>query len=163
MSDKSLLTLWDEVRGKTLAVLGGVSEQASLWAPPGLHNSIRWHAGHCYVMVERLCASAIGNEPVAPEGWIELFSWDSRPQDVAPEQWPALQSIVEQLVSQHRRLHATFARLTDDELEVALPASRHQTVRRKIIHALHDEACHCGEMWLLRKMLVQKSKRRGPQ
>ena len=35
--------------------------------------------------------------------------------------------------------------------------SRHQTVRRKIVHAIHDEACHSGEIWLLRKMFARQS------
>ena len=55
MSDSTLPTLLDEVRGKTLRLLAVVGERESLWSPPGLHNSIRWHAGHCYVVVEALC------------------------------------------------------------------------------------------------------------
>jgi hypothetical protein len=45
MSDSTLLTLYDEVRGKTLELLAGVGERESLRSPPRLHNSIRWHAG----------------------------------------------------------------------------------------------------------------------
>ena len=161
MPDKSLLTLWDDVRGKTLSMLDGVSDVASLWAPTGLYNSIRWHAGHCYVVVEWLCAEAIGIEPVAPEGWFKLFSWESRPQQVASEEWPSMASIVERLTAQKGRLHATFARLSEAQLDAPLPGSRHQSVRRKILHALHDEACHCGEIWLLRKMLAHQARRRG--
>jgi hypothetical protein len=157
MSDQTLLTLLDEIRGKTLAVLEGVNEEESRWVPSGLQNSIRWHAGHCYIVVEWLCADAVGIEPVAPDGWFELFSWESRPQTVQADCWPALALIAEQLISQRERLLFTFSRLTEAQLDVALPARRHQSVRREIVHALHDEACHCGEIWLLRKLLTRRS------
>lgn len=153
MADRTLLTLFDEVRGKTLALLDGVGEPESLWAPQGLHNSIRWHAGHCYVVVEWLCADALELKPTAPTGWFEMFGWESRPQNVPPERWPTLSTVIAQLTEQHRRLHMTLERLAEEQLATALPESRHQTVRRKIVHAIHDEACHSGEIWLLRKML----------
>jgi hypothetical protein len=156
MSDQTLLTLLEEVRDKTLAVLQGVSEEDSLWVPSGLQNSIRWHAGHCYIVVEWLCADAVGFERIVPDGWFELFSWDSRPQTVGADRWPTLALIAEQLISQRERLRDVFSRLIQTELDVALPARRHQSVRRQIVHALHDEACHCGEMWLLRKLLTRR-------
>ncbi len=155
MHDPTLLTLFDQVRGKTLAVLDGVGDAESFWTPAGLCNSIRWHAGHCYVVVEWLCAQAISLTPVAPDGWFQLFSWESRPQEIPAERWPALPLVVEQLVAQHKRLRAAFGALTDEQLNRTLPESRHQSVRGKIVHAIHDEACHSGEMWLLRKMLAR--------
>jgi len=155
MSDLTLLTLWEEVRGKTLSLLEGISEEESLWAPPGLHNSIRWHAGHCYVVVEWICAQALETKPVAADGWFELFGWDSRPGEVERHRWPPLAHVVAQLVEQRQRLYGVFSRLTQEQLDAVLPQSRHQSVRRKIVHAIHDEACHSGEIWLLRKMLAR--------
>src|SRR5271157_1534891 len=53
MPDKCLLLLLDEVRAKTLRILKSVPAEHARWAPPGLHNTILWHAGHAYVLVER--------------------------------------------------------------------------------------------------------------
>ena len=52
VADTSLLLLLDEVRGKTLRVLKAVPSESTRWAPPGLQNTILWHAGHALVVVE---------------------------------------------------------------------------------------------------------------
>jgi hypothetical protein len=41
------------------------------------------------------------------------------------------------------------------------PSASHpdDSVRRAIIHALHDEACHCGEIHLLRKLRAVHKRR----
>ena len=154
MPDTSLLMLLDEVRGKTLRVLHGVSDRQALWAPAGLHNSILWHAGHCYVLVEWLTMQALGLQPQAPDGWFEMFNWKSRPATVPRELWPALEDVARELVSQHGRLRPLIAELSTSQLDDVLPDRSGRTVRYCILHALHDEACHAGEIWLLRKMLA---------
>jgi hypothetical protein len=154
MSDLTLVTLFDQVREKTLRVIDGVSDEESLWTPAGLDNSIRWHAGHCYVVVEWLCAQALGADPTALPGWFETFGWDSNPRQIRRDDWPQLAILVQQLNVQHLRLRTQFAQLHESQLDAVLPQSRHLTVRGKIVHAIHDEACHCGEMWLLRKMIA---------
>jgi hypothetical protein len=45
VADASLLTMFDEVRGKTLRLVQ-VEPRQALWTPPGTSNSILWHAGH---------------------------------------------------------------------------------------------------------------------
>ena len=73
MTDNFLVMLLDEVRGKTMRVLRGVTEAQARWAPPGLHNSILWHAGHAYVSHDWMCdptgtyfaAHQGGDKPVA--------------------------------------------------------------------------------------------------
>jgi hypothetical protein len=155
MSNATLLTLWDEVRGKTLQLLDGVTETESLWSPPGLDNSIRWHAGHCYVVVEFLCAKALQTMPQCPEGWFELFGWNSRPELTRPDEWPPLEAVIVRLGQQHERLRGVFASLMPETLASRPPDLGGASVRRQIVHALHDEASHGGEIWLLRKMLVR--------
>lgn len=152
MPDPSLLVLLDEVRGKTLQLLQGVSEPTARWAPPGLHNSILWHAGHCYVVVEWLSMQALGRPPVAPDGWFALFSWESRPAETPPDRWPPLAEVADRLNEQHRRLRSCYGELTEEQLARAAPGRRDRTVRATLLHALHDEACHSGEIWLLRKL-----------
>jgi hypothetical protein len=152
MPDETLLVLLDEVRGKTLRFLQGVDDEQARWSPPGLQNTILWHAGHTYILAEWLGLKAMGHDPQVPEGWFEMFSWESRPALVAPECWPRLDEVVGRLVDQHHRLRRAIRKATEDWL--AAPAAGHgdRTVRFSIVHGLHDEACHSGEILLLRKM-----------
>lgn len=142
--DKSLLVLLEEVRRKTLMLLEGVSDRQARWAPPGLRNTMLWHGGHCYVLVEFLTSKALGRQPQMPAGWFEMFSWISRPDEIPASQWPPLGDVIAELQSQHDRLRSLLSEISEKEL--AGP------VRQHIVHALHDEACHSGEMWLLRKL-----------
>ena len=50
----------------------------------------------------------------------------------------------------HRR--EVLAELGEAQLSAGIPRKPERSVRNLIIHALHDEACHAGEIWLLRKM-----------
>ena len=152
MSDSSLLLLLEEVRGKTLRRLEGLTDVQARWVPAGLHNSILWHAGHAYVVVEALAARGLGIEPSIPAGWHEMFSWESRPAEVSPASWPTLAEVVAHLHEQKDRLHAAIAARSIAELNEPCSARPDQSNRYEILHGLHDEACHSGEIWLMRKL-----------
>jgi hypothetical protein len=130
MSNSTLLTLWDEVRGKTLRLLDGATEPESLWSPPGLHNSIRGHAGHCYAVVESLCAKALQTTPRCSKGWFELFGWNSRPELTKSDEWPPLEDVIARLGQQHERLRGVFASLTPETLSSHPPHMVGASVRR---------------------------------
>jgi hypothetical protein len=96
--------------------------------------------------------NALGRTPHIPEGWYELFSWDSQPATIPGDRWPALAEIIARLEEQHERMTAIVTGQSERALEE--PAADHpeSSVRFAILHALHDEACHCGEIHLLRKL-----------
>jgi hypothetical protein len=151
MPDESLLLLTSEVRGKTLRLLDGVSDDAARFAPPGLNNSILWHAGHALVVVEHLSVMPATGRPAAyPAGWFETFSWNSNPAKVT--EWPPLPDVVAALRDQLARLTAALQALSPEQLAAAIDKSRNRTLRYSILHGLHDEAGHQGEIWLLRKL-----------
>ena len=152
MPDTSLLLLLDEVRGKTLRLLEVVEPPLDRWAPPGLQNTILWHAGHAYILAEWLTMRAVGQEPQIPEGWFAMFSWESRPADVPDERWPPLLEVYRHLEEQQTRLVRVIGDLTDEQLGSPSVSDPRHTVRRSILHGLHDEACHCGEIRLLLKL-----------
>jgi DinB superfamily len=156
MPDESLVLLLDEVRGKTLRLLDGVGEEDARWAPPGLQNTILWHAGHAYLLLEWLTMKALGRAPQIPKGWYQLFSWDSHPVSVMADRWPALAEVVARLGEQQERITSLVKDLSSESLSE--PAADHPEVpiRFAIVHALHDEACHCGEIHLLRKLQRRK-------
>jgi hypothetical protein len=152
MPDSTLRLLLDEVRDKTLRILEAVPTGYERFAPPGLQNHILWHAGHIHVVVEMLTLGALGQTPRLPVGWFEMFSWESRPARVPPDRWPSLGEVITQLRAQHGRLSRIIDGLTEQELDHPAPSSGGRTLRSSIVHALHDEACHCGEAYLLLKM-----------
>ena len=152
MPDKCLLLLLDEVRAKTLRILKSVPAEHARWAPPGLHNTILWHAGHAYVLVEWVTMKSLRRTPQIPDGWYEMFSWESRPNLVPADRWPQLSEVIHHLEVQHKRLGKLIGELSEEELDRPSASNPKRTVRSAILHGLHDEACHCGEMHLLHKM-----------
>jgi hypothetical protein len=156
MADKSLLLLLDEVRQKTIRILKSVPAESTRWAPPGLQNTILWHAGHAFVLVEWLTMTSLDREPQIPDGWFEMFSWESRPARVPSNRWPALSLVIQQLEAQWTRLQELVKELDDNRLDAASADNPKRTVRSAIIHGLHDEACHSGEIYLLAKMKAVK-------
>ena len=156
MPDASLLLLLDEVRQKTLRILKSVPPESARWAPPGLQNTILWHAGHAFVLLEWLTMTALDREPQIPDGWFEMFSWESRPAKVPANRWPSLSEVIKQLEAQHEEKRGLISGLSAQELDRPSAGNPARAVRFAILHALHDEACHCGEMYLLAKMFMRQ-------
>jgi hypothetical protein len=157
MPDASLLVLLDEVRGKTVRLLKSTPGDDVRWAPAGLQNTILWHAGHAYILLEWLTMHALGKTPRIPDGWYEMFSWDSHPAQVPADRWPPTDEVIAQLEDQHRRMNGLISNLSEAQLEKPSARHAHEKVVRTIVHALHDEACHCGEIHLLRKLKARQA------
>ena len=152
MADESLLLLARDVRGKTLRILEGVTDEQSRYAPPGLQNSILWHAGHSLVVVEHLGVSpATGKQPGYPKEWFDKFSWASKPGTV--KDWPKLADVVAKLKEQLETLTAVIPALSEQQLAAPIgDPSKGRNLRWSILHGFHDEAGHQGEIWLLKKL-----------
>ena len=156
MADETLLLLLKDVRGKTLRILEDVTEEEARFAPPGLNNTILWHAGHSLIVVEHLGVSpATGKAPQDPAGWFDKFSWKSQPSIV--KEWPNLAEVKAKLVDQAERLTIAIRSLTEEQLRtLAGDPSKGRSLRWSILHGLHDEAGHQGEMWLLKKLYAKR-------
>lgn len=152
MPDETLQTLLDEVRHKTLQLLDGLTDEQARWTPPRLYNSILWHAGHSYILLEWLTMQALGAQPTCPERWFEMFSWASEPAETPADDWPKLEQVAYELRVQHGRIRKILSNLSDEELSSPSFSAPEKSPRDRIVHALHDEACHSGEIWLLRKL-----------
>jgi hypothetical protein len=141
-----------------------VPRDEALWTPPHTRNSILWHAGHALCVVERLTLTALegrDDEPsVLPTGWWDLFGWDSSPGETPTDAWPNTAMVADQLRRQYARLRAAFADLSPEALDRPLDLPVYpwhgRPTRFIILHGLHDEACHAGEMWLLRKLYERR-------
>jgi hypothetical protein len=152
MIDATLMELVKEIRWKTLKLVEGVDDVQAHFAPAGTSNTILWHAGHSLVVVEQLCfVHTTGSQPQYPADWFDKFSWKSTPATVTA--WPALSDVVTQLTEQRPRLFALIESLTAEQLDrVVGDPPRSRTVRGVIVHGLHDEAGHQGEIYLLKKL-----------
>jgi hypothetical protein len=150
MADESMKFLAGDVRTRTLRLLEGLTDEQARFAPRGLNNSILWNAGHAYIVIEHLAlAPATGAAPDDPPGWFETFGWKSNPANVTD--WPSVGDVAERLTTQFGRLMNVIETLTDEQLDRLQP--NNHPLRFLIMHALHDEAQHQGEMYLLKKML----------
>ncbi len=152
MADATLLEMLKEVRWKTLKLLEGVDDTQARFAPQGLHNSILWNAGHAVVVVEQLgLVAATGGQPQYPADWFDKFSWKSTPATVTVR--PVVAEVISQLKSQRDRLAAVIETLTPEQLDRVIgEPPRSRTLRGMIVHGLHDEAGHQGEIYMLKKL-----------
>ncbi len=155
MPDETLLLLAGEIRGKTLKLIDGLSDEQARFAAPGLNNPIVWHAGHAVIVNEHLGVSvATGKAPAYPAGWFEWFSWTSKP--TAATKFPPIAEVIAALKDQLERLTAAIRPLSSEQLDEIIDAARNRTLRYSILHGLHDEAIHQGEIHLLKKMLAKR-------
>lgn len=154
MADDTLILLANEVRSKTLRLLNGVTDAQASFHAPQLANSILWHAGHALIVVEHLgVVPATESEPIYPAGWFETFSWASKPATVT--KWPSLDEVIAKLTDQLHRLKSAIESLPIERLEQIVDPARDRTLRYSILHGLHDEAMHQGEIYLLKKLAAK--------
>jgi hypothetical protein len=78
---------------------------------------------------------------------------------VPADRFPSLSKIIDHLESQYKRLRKLIRELSEEQLDSQSAGNPQRSVRSSILHGLHDEACHSGEMHLLRKM--QAAAKRG--
>src|ERR1700722_6374321 len=110
MIDATLLELLKEVRWKTLKLLEDVDDAQSRFTPPGLNNTILWHAGHALIVVEHLTFSfTTGIQPQYSAEWFDKFSWKSKPATIT--EWPPLGEVVDRLKDQRQRVAALIETL----------------------------------------------------
>jgi hypothetical protein len=152
--DETLVLLAKEVRGRTLRLIDGLTDADASFAAPGLKNTILWHAGHALVVVEHLSLAPLhGGTLEYPAGYHEVFSWKSDPTTV--KRWPEIAEVRGLLVAQLERLTSALARTSQEQLSTIIDPQRGRTLRFSVLHGLHDEAGHQGEIWVLKKLLAR--------
>ena len=148
MGAETLIALARQVRGRTMAILERAEPAWLMWAPAGTANHILWHAGHALWAQDVLCIELLTGRSELPAGWAKHFDMESRPAaDKGP--WPSREELLAALKTQLVRMEAIL-KATDPALLGALSAPG--DTGWHIVHALHDEACHSGEMYLLFKL-----------
>jgi hypothetical protein len=142
-----------EVRTKTVQLLAAARSDELTWTPPGTSNHILWHAGHALWLQDALCLRLITGKSELPPDWERMFRMGSQPR--LQRAWPSRDELRRQLESQLTPLVDMIGSIRDADLD-ALPRFAHsgdsRTLGECILHGLHDEANHQGEMYLLLKM-----------
>ena len=138
-----------QIRGFTLELVSVDNPAMQLWAPPGTANHMIWHAGHALWVQDVLCVKPLTGSSELPEGWGEKFGQNCDPVGSQTD-WPTRTHIHELLTKQQQRLLELFETIPDEKLVVKPDESK--DLIGGIIHGLHDEARHHGEMYLLFKL-----------
>ena len=147
-----LTELARQVRGSTLQVLDATQADWLTWSPEGTSNHILWHAGHALWLQDLLCVELLTGRSELPEGWAAMFGASSQPS--ANNEWPSRDEVRSQLQAQLSRVLELLDRTSEDVLSQTPNTFRDtRTNLGWIIHGLHDEAKHNGEMYLLWKLL----------
>jgi hypothetical protein len=153
MSTRSTLQeLARQVRRDTLQILTAAQPAWLTFAPSGTSNHMLWHAGHALWLQDVLCIELLTGKRELPHDWDALFGMNCRPVSQTTE-WPSREALVAQLQQQLSRILSLLESASDDELaRPADPRRGPATVADRILHGLHDEAKHSGEMYLLFKI-----------
>ena len=148
----TLAELARQVRRDTLQLLMHAHPAWLTFAPPGTSNHLLWHAGHALWLQDLLCVQLLTGREELPPGWSETFGADCRPvRDTM--QWPRREELQLLLQRQSSRMTQLLEATSDARLqETANPHRGPATAAQRIIHGLHDEAKHGGEMYLLVKL-----------
>ena len=144
-----------QVRQGTLQMLAVAEPQWLTWSPAGTSNHILWHAGHALWLQDVLCLEPLTGKNSLPDGWAETFGMNCQPVNETRD-WPAREKISELLSAQLDQIFAALDSADETTLSrIANP--RGDTLAGRIIHGLHDEAKHSGEMYLLLKLCRAQS------
>jgi hypothetical protein len=139
-----------QVRTGTLELLRAARETWLTWAPEGTSNHILWHAGHALWLQDALCIQPLTRRSELPAEWDKTFGAHCRPV-ASTSQWPSRTEVDRLLAAQLVRLLELF-RTEASRLTRVEDTPAQSTLTRGIIHGLHDESRHQGEMYLLSKL-----------
>jgi hypothetical protein len=149
---EALIGMAREVRSRTSHLLERTDPSWMLWTPAGTQNHITWHAGHILWARHVLGIELLAGKTTLPPDWARRFGQDSQPA-TDPGPWPTREELVALLSDQQKETELLLAAADLAPLGnlIYTPAENHDN-GFLIIHALHDEAIHQGEMFLLLKM-----------
>ena len=148
---EALVELAWQVRGSTLQVLNAANADCLTWSPRGTNNHILWHAGHAVWLQDLLCIELLTSQSELPKDWSAMFGAKSHPDSI--EEWPSHDEVRSRLETQLSRMLEVLEQAPEDLLlQTPTRFKDQRTNLGWVIHGLHDEAKHNGEMYLLWKL-----------
>lgn len=156
IAEPCLLDFARDIRAKTLKLIDGASDAEAFWTPMGTANHMLWHAGHAVAIAEKMILTPVRGEKPLPAGFFETFGWNSKPAEVI--KWPEKSQIVDLLKAQASEMTDALGSVSLEKLSSPHgDPTRGRTVRWYVVHGLHDEANHQGEMYLLKKLYARSN------
>ena len=117
------------VRGQTLKLMDGVTEETADRIPMAFENMIRWQLGHVYVVLERIAFQYLGLPLRLPEGFKEQFEYGTtplnRPNSVAV---PTLQELENLLKDQQERIRDVLGLRLQEKIDPPYTTSAGMTL-----------------------------------
>jgi hypothetical protein len=144
-----------QIRGFTIELAAVENRDMLLWSPPGTSNHMIWHAGHSVWVQDVLCVKPLTGSCELPKEWERKFGQHCEPV-ASRTTWPEQTEIHELLQEQQQRLLELVGDLPEEKLVVN--SDDPNDLVGGIIHGLHDEARHHGEMYLLFKQFNAMTK-----
>ncbi|MCZ8514022.1 DinB family protein [Paenibacillus filicis] len=145
------------VRGQTLKLMEGVTEEIADQIPEGFRNTIRWNLGHIYVVLERFAFQYIGLPQYLPEGFKEQFEYGTSPLNAADSlRIPTLQELVTLLKEQPERIQEALANRLNEKIAPPYTTSSGMTLETPeqfLSFNLYHEGMHLNVIKLYKRML----------
>ena len=146
------------VRGQTLKVFEGVTEEIADRIPDGFRNSIRWNLGHIYVVMERMAFQHIGFPLQLPRGFKERFENGTSPinNSVTDVPAPTLLELVTLLSEQQERIRYALAERLQEKIIPPYTTSAGMTLETPeqfLSFLLYHEGMHFSVIKLYKSLL----------
>ena len=146
----TLLEMLKQIRGFTVQLLENTEPEWATWAPKGTSNHMIWHAGHAVWVEDLLCVQRLqGESYLVDEAWSKKFGQHCDPVSEQTD-WPTIEEMKRVLLDQQTKLEELFNAMGPDQL--VIDPSNNRDLVGGMIHAMHDESKHQGEMYLLHKL-----------
>lgn len=145
------------VRGQTLKLMEGVTEEIADRIPEGFRNNIRWNLGHIYVVLERLAFQYIGLPQHLPEGFKEHFEYGTSPlNNPVSIRVPTLKELEALLKNQQERIHEALAHRLQEKVNPPYTTSAGMTLETPeqfLSFSLYHEGMHLSVIRLYKSLL----------
>lgn len=132
---------------RTFLLMGSerIKEERADVIPAGFSNSLRWQLGHVYVSVEQLLFLQTGREATLPEGYSEMFSRGTSPNDWTTEP-PTVDELNAHLSAQLGRVKEAFQGQLEEEIAQPFKVGPFEltTIGEVVLFAIYHESEHNG-------------------
>ncbi|MBW7454692.1 DinB family protein [Paenibacillus sepulcri] len=145
------------VRGQTLKLMEGVTEETADRVPEGFRNTIRWNLGHIYVVLERFALQHMGLPQHLPEGFKEQFEYGTSPLNTpADANVPTLPELEALLKEQQERIREVLGDRLSEKIVPPYTTSSGMTLetpQQFLSFNLYHEGMHLSVIKLYKSLL----------
>ncbi|RCX23729.1 DinB family protein [Fontibacillus phaseoli] len=144
------------VRGQTLKLVEGVTEQLADRIPEGFRNTIRWNLGHIYVVCERFAFQHLNLPQHLPNGFKEQFENGTSPIQPVSFPIPTLTELEILLKEQQERIRQALEHRLQEKIVPPYTTSAGmilETPEQFLSFNLYHEGMHLSIIKLYKKLL----------